>query len=44
MIQKITGPDDLARLREALASQRDPDKPCVTVCSGTGCHGRTTSR
>jgi NADH:ubiquinone oxidoreductase subunit F (NADH-binding)/(2Fe-2S) ferredoxin/NAD-dependent dihydropyrimidine dehydrogenase PreA subunit len=37
MMQKITGPDDLARLRAALAGQRDPDKPCVTVCSGTGC-------
>ncbi|MGD9049278.1 MAG: NAD(P)H-dependent oxidoreductase subunit E, partial [Anaerolineae bacterium] len=37
MIQKITSPDELVRLQDRLASQRDPDKPCVTVCSGTGC-------
>jgi NADH:ubiquinone oxidoreductase subunit F (NADH-binding)/(2Fe-2S) ferredoxin/NAD-dependent dihydropyrimidine dehydrogenase PreA subunit len=36
-VQKIENPEDLARLREQLQSQRDPDKPCVTVCSGTGC-------
>jgi NADH-quinone oxidoreductase subunit F len=27
----------LDRLRAQLQSQRDPDKPCITVCSGTGC-------
>ncbi len=37
MIQKISSSDDLARLRERLQSERDPDKPCITVCSGTGC-------
>jgi NADH:ubiquinone oxidoreductase subunit F (NADH-binding)/(2Fe-2S) ferredoxin/NAD-dependent dihydropyrimidine dehydrogenase PreA subunit len=36
-VQKITSPDDLVRWREQLQSQRNPDKPCVTVCSGTGC-------
>jgi NADH-quinone oxidoreductase subunit F len=38
MIQRVTSLDDLVRLREALKSQRDPEKPCITVCSGTGCH------
>jgi NADH:ubiquinone oxidoreductase subunit F (NADH-binding)/NAD-dependent dihydropyrimidine dehydrogenase PreA subunit len=37
MIQKISSPDDLARLRDQVQSRRDPDKPCITVCSGTGC-------
>jgi NADH-quinone oxidoreductase subunit F len=27
----------LNRLRAQLQSQRDPDKPCITICSGTGC-------
>jgi NADH:ubiquinone oxidoreductase subunit F (NADH-binding)/(2Fe-2S) ferredoxin len=29
---------DLERLRQEILAQRDPDKPCVTICSGTGCH------
>lgn len=36
-VQAIRGPDDLARLRETIRSSHDPDKPCITVCSGTGC-------
>jgi NADH:ubiquinone oxidoreductase subunit F (NADH-binding)/(2Fe-2S) ferredoxin/Pyruvate/2-oxoacid:ferredoxin oxidoreductase delta subunit len=36
-VHQITHPDELARLREELASQRDTGKPCITVCSGTGC-------
>jgi NADH:ubiquinone oxidoreductase subunit F (NADH-binding)/(2Fe-2S) ferredoxin/NAD-dependent dihydropyrimidine dehydrogenase PreA subunit len=36
-VQKITSPDDLNRLREQMQSRRDPEKPCVTICSGTGC-------
>jgi NADH-quinone oxidoreductase subunit F len=36
-VQRIQSPDDLSRLRAQLQSQRDPEKPCVTVCSGTGC-------
>jgi NADH:ubiquinone oxidoreductase subunit F (NADH-binding)/(2Fe-2S) ferredoxin/NAD-dependent dihydropyrimidine dehydrogenase PreA subunit len=35
--QRIEGPDHLTRLREELRSRHKPDKPCVTVCSGTGC-------
>ncbi len=40
-VQKIRSPADLERLRESLVRSRDPDKPCVTVCAGTGClaHG-----
>jgi NADH-quinone oxidoreductase subunit F len=36
-LKRIQGPEDLIQLRETLTSQRLPDKPCVTVCSGTGC-------
>jgi NADH:ubiquinone oxidoreductase subunit F (NADH-binding)/(2Fe-2S) ferredoxin/Pyruvate/2-oxoacid:ferredoxin oxidoreductase delta subunit len=36
-VQEIHGPADLKRLREALVQGRDPNKPCITVCAGTGC-------
>jgi len=29
---------DLEKLRKDILAKRDPNKPCVTVCSGTGCH------
>jgi NADH:ubiquinone oxidoreductase subunit F (NADH-binding)/(2Fe-2S) ferredoxin/Pyruvate/2-oxoacid:ferredoxin oxidoreductase delta subunit len=35
--QRINSPADLAHLREQLQSRRPADKPCITVCSGTGC-------
>jgi len=27
----------LEALRKAIVASRDPDKPCITVCGGTGC-------
>jgi len=40
-VQRIHGPADLKRLQETLVQGRDPNKPCITVCAGTGClaHG-----
>jgi NADH-quinone oxidoreductase subunit F len=40
-VQRIRGLADLERLRESLVQSRDLDKPCITVCAGTGClaHG-----
>ena len=29
---------DLEQARQRILSKRDPTKPCVTICSGTGCH------
>ena len=29
--------EDLKKLREDILSKRDPNKPIITVCSGTGC-------
>jgi len=29
---------ELEALREKIIASRDPDKPCITVCGGTGCH------
>ena len=28
----------MEKKRQQILSQRDPNKPCVTICSGTGCH------
>jgi NADH-quinone oxidoreductase subunit F len=35
---KLKTPADLERLKKELLSKRDPKRPCVTICSGTGCH------
>ncbi len=35
---KITSPAELEKLREKILSQRDPDKLCITLCSGSACH------
>jgi NADH:ubiquinone oxidoreductase subunit F (NADH-binding)/(2Fe-2S) ferredoxin/Pyruvate/2-oxoacid:ferredoxin oxidoreductase delta subunit len=29
---------ELDRKREEILAQRESEKPCVTICSGTGCH------
>lgn len=29
---------DLERFREQILASRDPNKPCVALCSGVGCH------
>jgi NADH-quinone oxidoreductase subunit F len=34
---KLHTPSDLERLRESLSDARDPNRPCITVCGGTGC-------
>jgi NADH:ubiquinone oxidoreductase subunit F (NADH-binding)/(2Fe-2S) ferredoxin/NAD-dependent dihydropyrimidine dehydrogenase PreA subunit len=43
-IQAIRSPDDLARMREALNSQRDPSKPSLAICVGTGCQAYGVNR
>jgi NADH-quinone oxidoreductase subunit F len=34
---RLKSPKDLTALREAILKGRDPNKPCVTLCGGTGC-------
>ena len=36
--KKIKNIEDLEMMREFIISKRDPDKLCISVCSGTGCH------
>ncbi len=34
---KLKSPGELEALRSSILKKRDPDKPCITVCNGTGC-------
>ncbi len=34
---KIKSREDLAERRQAILARRDPNKPCLAVCAGTGC-------
>lgn len=35
---RINSQVELEELRGRLQSQRNPDKPCITLCSGSACH------
>jgi len=37
-MKRINNPQELEKVREGILGSRDPDKPCITICSGTGCH------
>ncbi len=41
MTSKIKSASELNKLREKIKAGRDPKKPCITICVGTGClaHG-----
>ena len=36
---RINSAAELEDLRQGILSKRDPDKPCIAVCGGTGCLG-----
>lgn len=36
--KRLGSPDELAAKRKAVIKSRHPDKPCITICGGTGCH------
>jgi NADH-quinone oxidoreductase subunit F len=35
---RVNSAAELEELRKDILSRRDPDKPCITLCSGTACH------
>ncbi len=37
-LNKLGSPDELEKLRKSIIKQRDPNKPCITICNGMGCH------
>jgi NADH-quinone oxidoreductase subunit F len=36
-VAKLTSAGELEALRSSIQKKKDPNKPCVTVCNGTGC-------
>ncbi len=34
---RINSSDELEKFRKDVLSKRDPHKPCIAVCTGTGC-------
>src|SRR5574341_994411 len=34
---RINSPAELAALRKDVLSSRDPNRPCIAVCTGSGC-------
>ena len=36
-LNRLSSPDELEAKRESIIKSRDPDKPCITICGGTGC-------
>ena len=34
---RINSPTELEELRKDILSKRDPNKPCIAICAGTGC-------
>src|SRR3990172_8006087 len=37
-IPRIHSPAELEEFRKDIISKRDPNKPCITLCSGSACH------
>ncbi len=38
-MSRINSAAQLEELRKDILSKRDPDKTCIAICSGMGCHG-----
>jgi len=37
-MKRLQSPVELEKLRDRILSQRKPEKPCISICGGTGCH------
>jgi len=37
-MSRINSPAELEEFRKGILSKRDPNKPCITLCSGSACH------
>jgi len=37
-LKRLSSPDELEAIRKSIIKSRRPNKPCITVCGGTGCH------
>ena len=37
-MSRLNSPAELEEFRKDILSKRDPNKPCITLCSGSACH------
>jgi len=37
-LNRLSSPDELETIRESIIKSREPNKPGITICGGTGCH------
>jgi len=37
-MSRINSPSELEEFRKGILLKRDPNKPCITLCSGSACH------
>ena len=37
-MSRINSPVELEEFRKEILSKRDPNKPCITLCSGSACN------
>jgi NADH-quinone oxidoreductase subunit F len=37
-MKRVNSIEALEKERERICASRDPNKPCITICTGTGCH------
>jgi len=44
IMARINSPAELEELRQEILSKRDPNKLCITLCSGTACHATGTEK
>jgi len=40
---RLNSPEELEKVRQDISSRRDPKKPCISICAGTGCIACGTS-
>ena len=36
-MKRLNSPEELEKFRQDIISKRNPDKPCITLCSGSAC-------
>ena len=41
---RLNSPSELEKLRQEILVKRGANKPCITICSGTGCHAYGSER
>jgi NADH:ubiquinone oxidoreductase subunit F (NADH-binding)/(2Fe-2S) ferredoxin/NAD-dependent dihydropyrimidine dehydrogenase PreA subunit len=37
-MEAIKSAEDIAKVKAVILKSRHPEKPCITICNGTGCH------